>query len=235
MGHCMEESDLVEFLTRKDSFWKWDGHKYVAELTSGKLSDFFANLTPIFTVPFFQERVGTALANKYWKDDDSAMQLNNLPFNSWVVGSAMGSIGLAQSVCKGIIGYGCKNIRAAFTEKKITSWEYLDRYESVMELKRFDLGKEPFVILIEDVTTTGKTSQQTHDAILAKHPDAEFSRIVLSVIDRSVTPLWCGFVTSLMKVEPQVWDSLADLPAHMRECIPLRPKANWKALVETML
>jgi orotate phosphoribosyltransferase len=233
----MDPNTLVEFLKRNNAFWQWEGHKHVAQLTSGKLSDFFANLSPIFTDPKFQDRVGAGLADMIGGAEEARRFKERE--NKWVVGSAMGAIGLAQSLARKI------GARAAFTEPV-----QIKALQLLMQLKRFDLGEKPTVFLVEDVLTTGGTTARTVEGILVKHPDAVIFPHVLVVVNRSGSRE--GFTIAegnldgqirqaltfdyygILEVEPKVWDTVADLPPHMQQCVPIRPKGNWEKLTTDM-
>jgi len=230
---------LQKYLEDNNAYWKWNGHKHVAELTSGKLSDFFANLTPLFSNIDLQQKVASALVSKLFSEEEGFPKLKILPENTWVVGAAMGSIGLAQSLAYEFCHNIRQDVRCAYTEKTEPIFVNGAAQSQGMELKRFDLGKAPYVILCEDVTTTGGTSKKTFNEIHKKHPDASFLPWVFSVVDRSVIlPLLedDGFkITSLIRVRPRIWNHVEDLPEEMKDCIPLRPKGNWKKLAEEML
>lgn len=225
----------VEFLEDQDAFWHWDGHKHVAELTSGKLSNFFANCTPIFTHPGIQKDIAHALCEKMVRSPYVGFE----PFvgpgklfethpNKWVIGAAMGGIGLAQSIAS-VLGLGW---RSAFTEKDG------DR----MLLKRFDLGKDPLVLLCEDVVTTGGTTAKTVKGVFDKYNDVRFVPAALTMINRN--PVNRGFVNqdrinmgflNLIEKQAETWDSVDDLPERMKGCVPIRPKNGWKELTTEML
>lgn len=211
--------ETIGFLEDRNAFWQWRGHKHVAELTSGKLSDFFADCTPIFTDPRFQDEVGAALAET---------EVFSTTRQSWVVGSAMGAIGLAQSIAK------ARKAKAAFTEL----------VKGEMVLKRFDLGEKPYVVLCEDVVTTGGTTSRTIDAIIDKHPDVEFHPRCLVIVNRNpskyfyanrLTPCQKIDISALIEIQPDIWDSVEDLPEEMKGCVPIRPRGNWRALADEML
>ncbi|KKN96789.1 hypothetical protein LCGC14_0164330 [marine sediment metagenome] len=238
----------VEFLEDQDAFWHWDGHKHVAELTSGKLSNFFANCTPIFTHPGIQKDIAHALCEKLVRSvyvgmdkflgkpagyhgqpriltDDRLFKTHP---NRWVVGSAMGSIGLAQSIAS-VLGQGWK---AAFADKGGDG----------MELKRFDLGEAPMVLLCEDVFTTGGTIKSTIMAVEKKHEDVLFVPEVPTIINRNpgysfqVKQGGPGFhFPALITKVAETWDDVTSLPERMKGCVPIRPKVGWKKLTTAML
>ena len=214
------DADLVRaFLEEKDAFWHWDNHVHIAQLTSGKLSDLFANCTPIHTMPRFQAHVGAML----WRTIPGEATQFGVEQNTWVIGSAMGAIGLAQAMAM------CTHSRSGYTEPT----------DSTMSLKRFDLGKAPKVVVCEDVMSTGGTTKKTIAAILAKHPDAKINPVIPVVVDRrhdqtgvlSVGELEFK-VKGILSITPRVWDSEGDLPPEMKNCVPLRPKGNWEKLKE---
>lgn len=226
----------VDFLKSQDSFWLWDGHRHVAELTSGKLSNLFINCTPIYTRPDIQRDIAHALCEKMARSPYVGFEpflgesgLFKTHTNKWVVGAAMGGIGLAQSIAS-VMGQGW---RSAFVEK----------HPNVgMELKRFDLGEEPLVLLCEDVVTTGGTTMKMVDAVYEKHPDVRFVPASLTVINRdpgnrgfqNQNRVTMGFL-NLVEKSAETWDSVDDLPERMKGCVPIRPKENWRALFDEKL
>ncbi len=211
-----EARSIQAFLEEKGAFWKWDNHVHVAQLTSGKLSDFFVNCSPIFTHPEYQRSVGRMM----W---EMLRPFAGQKGNFWVIGSAMGAVGLAQSFAYEMC------IRAAFTEPK----------DGKMELKRFDLGTSPTVIICEDVMSTGGTTIKTINGILTKHPDAHIHDVIPVVVDRRDNPqavLFAGDrelkIKGLLQVQPRVWGNVGQLPSEMKHCVPIRPKGNWAKLQE---
>jgi len=228
--------ETLRYLKHWDAFWEWDGHKHVAELASGKLSSFFANLTPLYSNIWLQERIGKALIHKAFFDDPrSLMESKNL----WVIGPAMGAIGLAQSVAKAVSAYD-PDVRCGYTEPvyeaRTVTVGTMEVKKVGVALKRFDLGENPTVILVEDVTTTGGTIMRTREAIKREYPKATFCTSILSVIDRrSPEDEGIFYVKSLHRVHPKTWETVGDLPEAMKDCLPIRPKANWKKLAEEML
>lgn len=216
---------IYEFLKKHDSFWKWDGHKHIAQLTSGKLSNVYINCTPIFEYPYMQKVAGQTFCDLALSTEPIRRYLRR--DNVWVVGSAMGAIGLAQSTA-----YALGNkVRAAYTEP----FKSPDGSKH-MTLKRFNLGIKPVVFVVEDVISTGGTTKKTIEAIHSNHPDAIFFPYVLCVINRSaddgldVDDLSRFIYLSILDVEVKTWNSVSDLPPDMQKCIPVRPKEDWKKL-----
>jgi orotate phosphoribosyltransferase len=227
---------VISYLKANDAFWQWAGHKHVAQLTSGKLSDFFANCTPIFSDVFLQDAVGDELVAKHSADLGGFA----LPGNFWFIGSAMGAIGLAQSAARacGDNEQRQGKVNVGYTEPDGGGGMKL----------RFNLGEKPRVALVEDVITTGGTQEKTVRAIKAAHPDAEIFDTILVVVNRSgkdkltmphpVKGMYEFNVSALIEVDAKVWATANDLPGNMQACVPIRPKAtaeNWQALTTEML
>lgn len=229
--------EMVDYLKLQDAFWQWQDqprtHAHVAELTSGKLSDFFANLSPLYTNVFLQESVGWALVYKAFYGNSAALHQHD---NLWVIGPAMGAIGLAQSVARAVRAYN-PDVRCGFTEPVYSHGVKTKR----TELKRFGLGKDPCVIIVEDVMTTGGTTEKTMKALIEAGGGytVTFVEEVLVVVDRRMDEptgeLMRHKIVSLMRVRPRVWDSVEDLPPEMQRCTPIRPKENWEALTTSFL
>lgn len=209
------EGELIDFLKSNNAWWYWDNHKHLALLTSGKVSDFFANCSPIFTAPAFQDRIGYALAPKFADLPEDCERM-------WVIGSAMCAIGLAQSIAK------ARLCRAAFTER--------GQMKNYMHLSRFDLGPKPYVVLCEDVISTGGTTIKTIQAILSAHPDVVFHSEILCIVNRSMNNcLDAGDmnfkIKSIVMVAPNVWEPDA-IPEEYARCRAIRPKGHWTAMQE---
>ena len=208
----MNSNEVIDFLVKHNSWWKWDNHRHLALLTSGKVSDFFANCSPIFTDPRFQDKVGMALSPKYLDIHSKA--------NMWVVGSAMGAIGLAQSIASDRL------CRCAYTEH--------GQMKHLMFLDRFDLGVKPYVILCEDVISTGGTTRQTIKAIKEQHPDVKFHHEILCIINRSGVSMLDRFkIKSIVEVKPNVWEA-DQIPTKYDKCHAIRPKSHWQAMQEKL-
>jgi orotate phosphoribosyltransferase len=227
--------ELTDYLTARDAFWQWNGHKHVAQLASGKFSDFFANLTPLYENPILQNKVVWALCALFFEPG-----LRNAGNNLWVVGPSMGAVGLLQSVA--LEGHAWKrDIRCAYTEK--VQHAFLNppaggpAGEETMELKRFNLGPDPYVILVEDVVTTCGSMNKTEEAVKAQALQNQTVAMIvgrMAVVDRRVGE--CDpSITCLIRVEPRTWDRLEDMPPEMRACTPVRPKTSWKELTTEML
>jgi len=252
---CVETAQRVQsFLEQENAWWKWNGHKHLALLASGKLSDFYANCTPLFYAHELKRMIVQVFYRMLWDEMSQSGGIRGKHWgyftylqskNAWVVGSAYGAIWIAESFAS-ILG-----VKSAFTEKtyqKVSLPSHTTLVETGMKLSRFNLGSAPYVILVEDVTTTGGTTQKTGTAIKEKHPDATFCPVVFTIVNRSgsrraffeepnTEPALCTPVPvkALIEVNARTWESEADLPAEMKDCKGIKPKGNWKALTTEML
>ena len=223
---------VVNFLKLKRAFWQWDGHTHVAELTSGKRSDVFADCTPFFTLRNEQDRVANYLLAKLMGEEDIPPEIDTAP-NVWVVGSAQGAIGLSQSLAAFLVAQDYA--RSAYTEpgEPRPGDTMYSKTKKPMELKRFDLGDEPYVILCEDVVSTGGTTDKTVAGIMEAHPDAVIHPKVLCIVDRTPGDFkWKYDILSLVRLHPRVWEG-DHCPPEMKGCVPIRPRGapgNWDKL-----
>lgn len=208
---CMRVRD---FLKCSGALWTWAGHAHIAELSSGRLSNFYADCSPLFTNPTLQDKVGDALT-----------MLENLvgDGNFWIVAASTGACGLAQSIGR------MSGLSPAYIEAG-----------GELGLRRFDLGKEPKVWVCDDVITTGGTIIRAREQILEAHPDAELADPALVIVDRREIERLPKEqaemkVCSLIRPAARTWVNQRSLPMLMQKCKRLRPKGNWRKLNEEML
>ncbi len=205
---------VKDFLKSSGALWSWSGHAHIAELASGRLSNFYADCSPMFTNVRLQDAAGEAL---------TLLEDLCCDGNFWIVAVSPGAAGLAQSIGR------ASGLHPAYIEPG-----------GKLGLRRFDLGKSPTVWVCDDVVTTGGTIITARKAILEAHPDAELADPVLVVIDRReierLPKEQAGMkITSLMRPIARTWMNKRTLPLRMQSCKPLRPKGNWRRLNEEML
>ena len=226
-------AQVRQFMTNNDACWEWNNHAHVALLASGKLSNCYYNMSVLQTDWNVQRSAAWGL----WRALLLSMgQVVNKLFderNVWFVGSAMGAVWLAMAMQWAAL----RSSRAAYTEKVTGLDVDVDGVATTrMELKRFDLGVNPYVILIEDVLTTGGTTAATMDGIAQRHPDVEFHPDIGVLINRGGLKSLRGHnVVALINVEAHTWDTLDNLPEQMRGCTPVKPKGEWHRLTTEML
>ncbi|MCK5345605.1 MAG: hypothetical protein KAR20_19480 [Candidatus Heimdallarchaeota archaeon] len=146
----MSEKKLEKTLLKIGAYWKHNCNMENPHslLASGKHSDGFLNLSILASFPTEMRAFTDILTQKI---TEVVSDYENL----WVIGSAMGGIPVAMQVAENL------KCNCAYTEKSDNG---------VMKFKRFEsesdrIGK---VLLIEDVVTTGSTTQKTVNT-LCKH------------------------------------------------------------------
>ena len=214
----MSEKNLEKTLLKIGAFWKHNCNMVNPHslLASGKHSDGFLNLSILASFPN-EMRVFTDILVVKIKETISNFE------NLWVIGSAMGGIPVAMQVAEKL---GCN---CAYTEKSDKGSMNFNRFES--EIDR--IGK---VLLIEDVITTGSTTQKTVK-ILCTHG-----------LRNKILPYFCTIVnrTGKSKINFKMLDDLAEFQMikalsldfkvwHADDCplckagsVALKPKKNWQ-------
>ncbi|KKL18390.1 hypothetical protein LCGC14_2476010 [marine sediment metagenome] len=205
---------VQDFLKSSGALWSWSGHAHVAELASGRLSNFYADCSPLFTNPTLQDAAGEALSLLADLVNDG---------NFWIVAVSTGASGLAQSIAR------ASGLSPAYIEPG-----------EKLGLRRFDLGTKPSVWLCDDVATTGGTIVRARKAILEAHPDAVLCDPSLVLVDRRELerlPKDRAEMKIISLVRPMARTYVNDraLPGAMKNCKALKPKGNWKKLNEEML
>ena len=263
--------DFLEELDEAGGYWQHKpGQKYLAKLTSGKVSDTFLNTGMITTDPEelecaslrLLERLGVIL-----NGDNTISTSNNMELPTHVIGPAAGGVTLAYEVAK-ILG-----AKALFTEPEYSyeineakedamtcSYEAFDGKEMQISLVkrgqkfRFDLPDDAKVLFVEDVITTGKSTNQMIDAVHKSKDNNVFNSYgkVLCLINRSEhtkVPTRYLDIVSLADVKPfelwhtanglsrenltfsKIWDTLEDAQKDLPEVeAVLRPKQEWEKL-----
>lgn len=216
------ENMVRKFLMANNAWWQWEGHKHVALLRSNKLSDVFINCNPIFTDPRFNDFIcGDLFVQNMEEIAEFAALCREDNNNFWVVGAAMGGIGLAHG-----LAMAC-GARAAYSELLNSGGK--DRGTG-----RFEMGDRPYIMLVEDVITTGGTTEHTIRGIRKAYSEVQFARSVFTVVNRSPgLRIWDDTmdVQALVNVDAKTWDSVGDLPSNLADCTPMRPKEGWNKFV----
>lgn len=253
---------ILEILKELNGYWQYDGKgKYLAELTSGKISDVFCNTGVLTTRPRPLEKFITELHWKYIKETSGVDRPcpNNYP--QYVCSPATGAITLGYELAR---QFSCQ---AIFTEPKyeikysentiISGQNYkkgdVERLikmdckiiKSGQELKRFDIPDGATILLAEDVITTGKSMYEMVNAIYMKNKNIKVLPYVLCLINRSDVDVFyevgCGYrsyeeakciVISLADIKARTWASLEDAQRDYPNVIEaIRPKQNWNKLI----
>ena len=210
--------NLETILLKIGALWKHNGEKEAAHATlaSGKHSDGFLNLSILSAFPN-ELRIFTDLLVEKIKtfiDDTEGL---------WVIGSAMGGVPVALQVAEKL---GCN---AAYTEKTEDGKMTFKRFES--ELERMEK-----VLLVEDVITTGSTTQKSVNVLCAHGLKRKIIPHMCTVINRTGKDS-INFKMTCDHVDFKMVESLAiDFNVWNPDICPLckegseaqKPKKNWE-------
>lgn len=170
--------NLIEELKALGGYWHYEGGKYLATLTSGKVSDTFINTGVLTCRPDQLSRVASVLAMRFvlhqtaqpegiglghgpeivngvWREKHKATDI-------YVCGSAMGGVTLTYEVARHL------GATAIFTEPMYDSDliidDNLNKASRVVklgqQLKRFEIPEGAIVLFVEDVITTGRSTRE---------------------------------------------------------------------------
>lgn len=179
-----------------------------ALLTSGMHSSGFFNATSVIEHPHILEQA----CQELMKRTSNYLQLKGEPSPKVVIGSAYGAITIAHECAKSI------GARMAFTEKE----------QGGMTLSHFSLQKNEYVIPVEDVLTTGRTTLKTISAIY-RH-DAIVLPVIAVFVNRSGKNTLDGRkIISLVENPMPKWEK-GECPHCKEGSEALRPKTHWREL-----
>lgn len=205
------ETEWIEEFKRLGAYWRHDGNpkRPHALLTSGNHSNGFFNATKVTEQPRILDMACSDL-------------LENLHFSKHmiphkVIGSAMGAITIAHEFGRQL------GIRAGFTEPVEDPY-----YGKQMKLKRFNLARSERVLVVEDVLTTGATTEKTITEI--KSHDACIYPMICVLVNRSgKRSLGVKRVVSLINRHMPIW-APEECPLCKDGSEAVRPKDNWDRL-----
>lgn len=243
--------DFFDDLSTLGGFWHYeDGKKYLAKLTSGKVSDTFVNCSPLTSCPTVLKDHVNIMVGQYLKKFVFHKEGGDYSIPTHICGPAMGGITLSYEVArvfsKAIPDHGFKSIFTESTStKEIMDGTYLKK--SRQELKRFDIPDNAKVLMVEDVITTGKSTTQMIQALFDAGAMKRFDVLpyVMCMVNRSdmgnvsvnspvIGSASLDFqILPLTSIQARTWETLEhaqkDCPSVVEA---LRPKANWDKLVE---
>jgi orotate phosphoribosyltransferase len=205
------------------AYWHHDGNlkRPYALLTSGKISNFYANCSAITRRPNLLHDAARNLMERVYALDEKCMP-------DAYVGSAYGAITLAYELARQDGDFRGGNTEAWFTAKGDDDTMKLDRFEFGPHIKS--------VIMVEDVITTFKTTRNSIKTLTEKAAGtgAAILPYVLAMVNRTGKKEIDGFeIISLIEVSNALmWEEgqnpfLGKGPERVE---PVRPKQNWAAL-----
>jgi len=105
--------DILDTLKSLGGYWHYEGGKYLAQLTSGKVSDTYINAAVLTSSPFYLEDAARNMIRNLRRELFPENQIMNL-YGHWknlhVCGPAMGGVTIAYEVARQLGG------TAVFTE-----------------------------------------------------------------------------------------------------------------------
>lgn len=154
----MNENDVLRILQKTGALL--EGHFL---LSSGLHSDRYVQCAKVLQYPDIAERLGTELANMY--------KNNNLSKPDIIASPAIGGIVIGQEIARAL------KVPHIFIEKDSNGKPSLRRGFSIQQEQKF--------IVVEDVITTGKSTNEVIKLLtaLGGHPIA-----ILTIIDRKREP-----------------------------------------------
>jgi len=207
----MNQTEWIKKFEEQDCYWFHSGNpkKPHAELTSGKHSNGFFNSSKIIENPVICEQVCQALI------DELDLEA---PFPGKVFGVALGAIELSYE-----FGRQLSCLRG-YTEPSI-----IDGIKFMMP-KRFSIIEGDIFLPIEDVLTTGESIRNMIYTI--EGMGGVITDKIAVILNRSGRSKFAGKkIVALINQFMEIW-SPSDCPLCNQGSIALRPKANWKALLE---
>ena len=210
-------NQFLEALQTCGGYWEYkDGKKYLAELTSGKISDVFANTGVITSSPLLMGQWVPRLCREITEG------LENIDFHVVCV-PAVGGITL------GYVAADYLNTSAYFTEK----------VDGIQTLKRFSIPDGFLTIFFEDVITTGKSLGEMIASVRRSITgETGIYKTIGCLINRSGEDLLTidGIefeIISLAEVNARVWNTLEDAQKDCPSVIEaVKPKLNWEKLTQ---
>lgn len=210
------ETDFMEAFRKVGALWIHDGNmrRPHALLTSGKHSNGFFNGSRPIEWPNLARVSNRALVRRLFEECIEKHGVNR------VVGQAVGSIISGFDIAF-MLSSLTNPVKYAFTEKDT---------DGGMTLKRFALETGEYVLVVEDVVSTGGTTHKTIDEILSH--GGVVVPIIATIVNRSGKKELNGRkIVSVIDREMPMWDPDA-CPFCKRGSEPIRPKGNWDALTK---
>lgn len=235
--------DLLKTLVELGGYWKYKGGRYLAKLTSGKVSDEFVNTGVLTCRPRALAQAVESLIHQPCPDGNEDVDTFAVRYaykeNIYVCGPAMGGVTLAYEVARQL------HATAVFTEPVYATkvpeemrnvdydtdefWKsefYIEK--TGQQLKRFEIPEGATILFVEDVITTGKSTYEMVEAVVRHRPnvteDVTILPYVLCLINRSGK--------THVGVGKTAWSSA--LPTHGLETLSLantQPR-TWDTVLE---
>lgn len=245
--------NLIKTLKELGGFWKYEGGRYLARLTSGKVSDTFCNTGVLTCKPGYLKKAVGHLIHKKAPDatddvDTVAVRHHDTP-NLYVCGPAMGGVTLAYEVARQLGAtaiftepvYGLEDVDPIANDGQRMSFQG-KLVKKGQELKRFEIsdGHKKTILFVEDVITTGQSTIDMIEVVQRAIPRDGTVRLrpfVMCLVNRSGNdrlnmPYGDGWgIVALEELNARTWDNIEaaqEVLPDVREAV--RPKTNWEQL-----
>ena len=198
------------------AIWVHDGNpkRPHAMLTSGMCSDGFVNCTLITQRPALLKRILNDAdgLTPHFPDAKQGERVD------WVIGSALGAVSFSYAVAERL------GAHSGYTEKD----------GEKMKLARFEIMEGSWVLVVEDVISTGGSTLKTIEAIEeATGGQAHLNPYVVCLVNRSgKTHLGPHRIHALITPDIHTWKP-EECPLCKKGSKAVRPKSHWKELTAT--
>ena len=206
-------SNWTQEFEQAGAIWLHDGNpkRPHAQLTSGLCSNGFVNCTLVTQRPHLLKRILTAPdgLTQHFPDAAQGERVD------WVIGSALGAVTFAYAVAERL------EAQAGYTEKD----------GDAMKLARFEVLPGNWVLVVEDVISTGGSTLKTIDAIeKATGGHSHITPFIVCLVNRSgKTHLGPHRIRALITPDIHTWKP-EECPLCKQGSQAVRPKSHWKEL-----
>jgi len=211
-----QENPWIKLFEQKGWLWVHDGNpkRPHALLTEGGHSNGYFDATSLTKTP---NLLGAACFDLVAICKDQSIVLESIDYSDSVFGSAYGAIFIAYEIAR------LSECRVGYTVPQI-----IDGKKAMTVPRRFKIEPGQKVIVVEDVMTTGGTTQKTIAALEEK--GAVPLPVVLVIVNRSgKADLEGRRVIGLIEKEMPVW-APDECPLCKQGSEAIRPKGNWDKL-----
>ncbi|MBD3405071.1 MAG: hypothetical protein GF411_02910 [Candidatus Lokiarchaeota archaeon] len=176
--------DLLDTLRALNGYWHYEGGRYLAKLTSGKISDTFCNMGVLTCRPSSLSLAASGLIRKLNDAVDGDQQ------DFYVCGPAMGGVTLAYEVARQLGGTAIYTEPVYEAQSRVENIDFKNVaeipeggfsiggvgtvvpqvYTTGQALKRFEIPEGATVLFVEDVITSGKTVFNMVESVVKHRP-----------------------------------------------------------------
>lgn len=188
--------DFLSRLRDLGGYWKWNGGRYLAKLTSGKISDEFVNTGVLTCCPQDLATAVEWLIHQPCPDGNDKVDTFAVRYaykgDIYVCGPAFGGVTLAYEVARQLRAtaiftepmYGVEDVDPVHIEGGRMKF-HGKLVKTGQALKRFEIPEGATVLFVEDVITTGNSTREMFEAVCGTRSDLRVLPYVLCLVNRS--------------------------------------------------